>query len=172
MAQKLSMGSVALRRATSANLPFIMGVEATPGHDAFINPQMREEHEAQLASPAFAYFVAEAEGAPVGFAILSEMTEARGNRCLKRLALARPGQGLGRPLFRAVTDWAFANTPAHRFWLHALHTNARAIHLYASEGLIEEGRLRQARPLGDGTRADLVVMSVLRPEWAAMRGQG
>ncbi|MCR0984668.1 GNAT family N-acetyltransferase [Roseomonas populi] len=160
---------VILRRATGADLAYVMAVEATPGHDAFINAQPREEHEAQLATPAFAYFVAEAEGDPVGFAILSDMTELRGNRCLKRLALARPGGGLGRPIFRVVTDWAFANTPAHRFWLHALHTNLRAIHLYASEGFTEEGRLRQARPREDGTRADLVLMSMLRPEWEARR---
>jgi len=158
-----------LRPATGDDLDLVRAIEATPGHDAFINPQSRAEHAAQLASPAFAYLVAEADGAPAGFAILSEMTDARGNRCLKRLALARPGRGLGRPLFRAVADRVFDTTPAHRFWLHALHTNARALRLYATEGMVEEGRLRETRPRPDGTRADLVVLSILRPEWRARR---
>jgi RimJ/RimL family protein N-acetyltransferase len=159
-----------LRRATAEDLAFVMAVEATPGHDAFINPQPRAEHAAQLASPAFAYFIAEAPpGTPAGFAILSELTDPRGNHCLKRIAIAEPGRGLGTALFNAVTDWAFAHTPVYRFWLHTLAGNARARHLYAREGFTEEGRLRQARPRPDGSREDLVIMSILRPEWQARR---
>jgi len=161
-----------LRPATAGDLDTVLAVEATPGHDAFINRQPRAEHEAQFASPAFAYLVAEAEGAPIGYAILGDLTDTRGNHVLKRIAVARPGQGLGTALFRAVTDRAFGNPALHRFWLHALASNARARHLYAREGLTEEGRLRQARPRPDGSREDLVIMSILRPEWVARREGG
>ncbi|MBP0446496.1 GNAT family N-acetyltransferase [Roseomonas sp. SSH11] len=158
-----------LRRAGAEDIRFVMAVEATPGHDAFINQQAEAEHAAQLASPAFAYFIAEAEAAPVGFAILSELTDRRGNHCLKRIAVAQPGRGFGTPLFNAVTDWTFANTAAHRFWLHALASNGRALHVYQREGFTIEGRLRQARPRPDGSREDLIILSLLRPEWQALR---
>lgn len=161
---------ITLRRATPGDIPFVMSVERIPGHDAFINPQSEAEHAAQLAAPAFAYFIGEGEGAPAGFAILSELNDTRGNHCLKRIAVAEPGKGVGTPLFNAVTDWAFTNTAVHRLWLHALDTNSRARHVYAREGFTEEGRLREARPLPDGSRTDLVIMSILRPEWQARRG--
>ena len=163
---------IALRPATPGDIPFVMFVERIPGHEAFINQQPEAEHEAQLASPAFAYFIGEAQGVPAGFVILSELNDTRGNHCIKRIAVAEPGRGLGTPLFNAVTDWAFANTDVHRLWLHALSGNPRARHVYAREGFTEEGRLREARPRPAGTRADLVIMSILRPEWSARRGLG
>ena len=161
--------TLALRRATPADIPFVMAVERIPGHDSFINQQSEAEHAAQLASPAFAYFIGEAGGAPAGFAILSELDDRRGNHCLKRIAVAEPGRGLGTPLFNAATDWAFRNTDVHRFWLNALATNARARHVYAREGFTEEGRLRESRPRPDGSRVDVIIMSILRPEWRARR---
>ncbi|HEY8612604.1 MAG TPA: GNAT family protein [Roseomonas sp.] len=165
MAPRISLG---LRRATTADIPFIMAVERIHGHDAFINRQSEDEHAAALSSPAFAYFLAiPGDGAPAGFAILSELADPHGNHCLKRIAVAEPGRGLGTPFFNAVTDWAFENTGVHRFWLHTLSTNARARHVYASQGFTEEGHLREARPRPDGSRDSLVIMSMLRPEWQA-----
>ncbi|WP_458093311.1 GNAT family N-acetyltransferase [Roseomonas sp. WA12] len=163
---------ITLRRATQSDISFVMAVERIPGHDAFINQQSEAEHAAQLASPAFAYFVGEAAGTAAGFAILSELNDTRGNHCLKRIAMAAPGSGLGTPLFNAVTDWAFANTTVHRFWLNVLATNSRARHVYAREGFTEEGCLREARPRPDGSRVDVLILSILRPEWNARRGRG
>jgi len=158
---------VALRSATPADIPYVMAVERIPGHDAFINLWPEEEHAASLASRNHAYLLAMAPGAePAGFAILSDVTDIHGNVCLKRIAMARPGQGIGTPFMRAVTAWTFENTAAHRLWLYVVATNDRARHVYRAQGFTEEGALREARLNADGTRTPLILMSVLRREWA------
>ncbi|MBB5692889.1 GNAT family N-acetyltransferase [Muricoccus pecuniae] len=147
-----------------------MAVERSPGHDAFINRWTEAEHGAALAGPSHAYLVALGAGsAPAGFAILSDLTDAHGNTCLKRVAMAEPGRGLGARFLRAVADHAFTGTAAHRLWLHVLASNARARHVYAALGFAEEGRLRGAHLGPGGERTDLLLLSFLRAEWEAGR---
>ena len=55
---------------------------------------------------------------------------------------------------------------AHRRWLDVKPFNDRARALYRSEGFVEEGLLRDALREPDGSFQDLVIMSILRPEWA------
>ena len=43
--------------------------------------------------------------------------------------------------------------------------NERACHVYRRAGLREDGLLRQAYRMPDGTRADRYIMSILRREW-------
>jgi diamine N-acetyltransferase len=50
-------------------------------------------------------------------------------------------------------------------WLDVFTHNERARHVYRSVGFTEDGLLRQAYRLADGTRVDRVLMSVLRAEW-------
>ena len=159
---------MAPRLATAADIPAIMAVERIPGYDAYINLWTAEQHAAALAGPDHAYLIADGpDGAPAGFAILSDQRDPHGNICLKRIAIAEPGQGLGAPFLRAVTAWIFANTPAHRLWLYVVATNDRARHVYRAQGFAEEGTLREARLNADGSRTALVLMSLLRAEWSA-----
>jgi len=159
---------VALRPATPADIPFVMAVERIPGHDAFINLWAEEEHAASIAGPDHAYLIADGpDGRPAGFAILSDMRDVHGNICLKRIAVAAPGQGLGAPFLRAISGWTFGNTAAHRLWLYVVATNDRARHVYRAQHFAEEGTLREARLNPDGTRTALILMSLLRREWAA-----
>jgi RimJ/RimL family protein N-acetyltransferase len=60
----------------------------------------------------------------------------------------------------------FANTNAHRVWLDTLRHNARAAHVYAKIGFVQEGVFREAYRMPDGTYADRIVFSILRREWA------
>ena len=69
---------------------------------------------------------------------------------------------------------AFRDLGAHRFWLDVKSLNIRALALYASEGFVEEGRLRESVRLagvGGFTEAagydTLVVMSLLDREYQA-----
>ena len=159
---------LAIHRATPADIPFVMAVERIPGHDAFINLWTEEQHAAALAGPAHAYLIATGpDDEPAGFAILSDIRDPHGNVCLKRIAMAAPGRGLGAPFLRDVTAWAFGNTSAHRFWLFVVATNDRARHLYRAQHFAEEGILREARLETDGTRTALILMSLLRREWSA-----
>ena len=163
---------MAPRLATPADIPFVMAVERIPGHDAYINLWTAEQHAAALAGPGHAYLIASGpEGEPAGFAILSDLRDPHGNICLKRIAMAAPGEGLGAPFLRDVTAWAFDNTAAHRFWLYVVATNNRARHVYRAQGFVEEGTLREARLEADGTRTALILMSLLRREWSAETGR-
>jgi RimJ/RimL family protein N-acetyltransferase len=75
------------------------------------------------------------------------------------------GQGLGREITRLVLSWGFGELRLHRVELQVLAGNDRAIRCYLACGFCQEGVLREAE-LYPGGWKDLIVMSVLRPEYA------
>ena len=80
------------------------------------------------------------------------------------------GQGAGRRCVRLLKQMAFRDLHAHRFWLDVKLLNIRALALYASEGFVEEGRLRESVRINqDGADGydSLVVMSLLDREYQA-----
>jgi len=163
---------VALRLATSADLPAIMEIERLPGFETLVGRSSQSIHQALMADPAHAYLVDIADdGAISGFAILRDIGNPQGGVYLKRIAIRTPGQGYGSTLLAAVIDWVFALGDAHRFHLDHFSDNQRAHRAYEKCGLRQEGVLRQAYRLPDGRFADLTVMAILRPEWQANRRQ-
>jgi RimJ/RimL family protein N-acetyltransferase len=159
-----------MRPATLDDVPFVMATERLEANALRISRWDAERHGSALADPDFAYRIAlDVQAAPVGFAILCGLTDRHGNVCLQRLAVGRPGQGVGRAFLRAVIDEMFETTACHRFWLDVFADNAGARRLYGSLGLTEEGVLRETIVRADGNRADQAVMSVLRTEWLAAR---
>ncbi|QGG90066.1 GNAT family N-acetyltransferase [Agrobacterium sp. MA01] len=165
------MTALSLRRATEADIPFIMETERKPGYDQFIGCYGVDEHMAQLASPSFAYLIGEDDdGQTLGFVILMDLNRRDGNACVKRIAVASPEKGVGTPLLAGAVDFAFLETNAHRLWLDVVSGNLRAQAVYRKIGFIQEGVLREAALLPDGSRSDFLLMSMLRPEWAARRG--
>ncbi len=154
-----------LRPTTEEDLDYVVAAEAAPQAAPFLAPSPREEHAGFMADPAQRHLIAEAGGERVGFALLRLHPADRAVE-LRRLAVTRPGQGHGRDMLRLVTAAAFDQLGAHRLWLDVKPFNDRARALYRSEGFVEEGVLRGALLEPDGTFQDLVVMSLLRPEWA------
>ncbi|MFN7010988.1 MAG: GNAT family N-acetyltransferase [Allorhizobium sp.] len=162
------MAAVTLRRATPDDIGYIMTVERLPGYDSFIGAFDADRHLQQLNDPAIAYFIGEDEaGAAIGFTILSGLDNRDGNICIKRLAVAVPERGYGSRMLDAIIDQTFSTTPVHRLWLDVVKDNARASNVYRKAGFKDEGVLREAVVMPDGQRTDLVMMSMLRPEWAA-----
>jgi RimJ/RimL family protein N-acetyltransferase len=78
-------------------------------------------------------------------------------------------RGLGTEATRMVLRHAFATTDLHRVELEVYAFNPRAQRVYEKAGFVVEGRRRDAL-LFDGERVDAVLMSILRPEWAALAG--
>ncbi|GEO84591.1 MULTISPECIES: GNAT family N-acetyltransferase [Alphaproteobacteria] len=162
------MAAVTLRRATPDDIGFIMRTERLPGYDSFIGKFDENEHQRQLNDPAFLYFIGEhGTDLPVGFAILSGLDNRDGNVCLKRLAVATPDKGYGSHLLLAIIEHTFENTPVHRLWLDVVKENTRASSVYRKAGFKQEGTLRESAVMPDGRRTDLVMMSILRPEWTS-----
>jgi len=160
------MSTLDLRRASPADIPFVMATERKPGFEKMVGRWTEEEHQAAISSPKYAYLIGTVElGSPAAFTIIRDLDDAHGNVCLKRIAVATPGQGLGSAFLGAVITWVFTQTSAHRFWLDVLVDNGCARHVYASHGFAEEGIMCEAYQLPDATRIDLVLMSLVRPDW-------
>jgi len=159
-----------LRRATSQDLSTIMEIERQPGFEHLVGNSARCIHEELIADPAHAYLLGLGDdGAIRGFAMLRGIGDPSGGVYLKRIAIRDPGQGFGSTMLASVIDWAFSLGDCHRFHLDHFLDNHRAHLAYEKCGLRQEGILREAYRLSDGRFADLVVMAILRPEWAANR---
>lgn len=156
-----------LRSAELSDIPAIMQLERGEGYAALVGRWSQEGHEAEFAKPDSGYLLAEGPGGPLGFVMLQRLDEPLGNVLLRRIAVAQPGQGVGRALLHAAAGFAFARPLAHRLYLRAHSGNARAIAAYARFGFKHEGVERQSHRHADGAREDNVLMSLLRPEWEA-----
>ena len=155
-----------LREAGPDDVATIMTIERAPGFEAYVGRSERGEHRAMLAAPGYAYRLGlRPDGEPVAFAFLSRLGDPHGNVYLKRVAVARPGEGLGAAFLSLVFDEAFAAMGANRIFLDCFADNLRAQATYAKLSLTRDGILRQAYRRPDGSRKDLVLMAVLKHEW-------
>ncbi len=164
-----------LRPTLLSDLEWVHSVETDAHNRPFITPWERPQHEAALRIPDFRHFIVEAGandqvGSRDGFVILQGCRSPHRSVELKRIVLQTKGRGLGRTCVRLLKRMAFRDLRAHRFWLDVKSLNQRALALYASEGFVEEGRLRESvrisSDLADGYDS-LVVMSLLDREYDA-----
>jgi RimJ/RimL family protein N-acetyltransferase len=155
-----------LRRATEADIPFVMETERKPGYEKTLGRFEHDRHATLLADPSWIYLVAP----PHGIALFNEVDEPQKNICLKRFAVSERGAGYGSQLLPAALNFAFTETDAHRVWLRLVEKNEAALALYRKFGFVEEGMAREAGIAPDGSRFSFIVMSILRPEWASRRG--
>ena len=167
------MHGVRLRPTLLSDLPFVISVESDSLNRPFITPWERAQHESAVRFPDFRHFIVDAGGSAAGdgFVILQGCRNPHGSVELKRLVLQRKGEGLGRECVRLLKRMAFRDLHAHRFWLDVKSRNTRALALYASEGFVEEGRLRDSVRADDGWDS-LVVMSLLEHEYDARAAVG
>ena len=104
-----------------------MAIERSPDFELCVARSEEGEHRAMLNSPSHAYRLGVGEtGAIEAFAILRGLGDVHGNLYLKRVAVARPGQGLGTAFLSLVLDEAFGPMGAERFYLDCFADNARA----------------------------------------------
>ena len=172
---------LSLRPTMLSDLDYVVRCETDPANLPFITPWDRTQHEGAVRFPDFRHFIVEADGqAPGsggrdGFVILQGCRNPHKSVELKRLVLQIRGQGLGRACVRVLKRMAFRDLHAHRFWLDVKSLNTRALALYASEGFVEEGRLRESVRVFGG-HADgydtLIVMSLLDREYDARLALG
>ena len=171
---------VHLRPTMLSDLDFVISVETDAQNLPFITPWERTQHEGAVRFPDFRHFIVEmGEGTDrVGFVILQGCRNPHGSVELKRIVLQPTGQGLGRTCVRLLKRMAFSDLGAPRFWLDGKQLNRREQALYASEGFVEEGRLRESVRvwLGDDEGRgparvagydSLIVMSMLDREYHA-----
>jgi diamine N-acetyltransferase len=163
------MNGVRLRPTMLSDLDWVVSVETDPANLPFITPWERTQHEGAIRFPDSRHFIVEAQALGderLGFVILQGCRNPNRSVELKRIVLQPKGQGLGRACVRRLKQMAFLDLKVHRFWLDVKSLNQRAQALYASEGFVEEGRLRESVRAGDGYDS-LIVMSMLDREYDA-----
>ncbi len=159
-----------LRPAALADIGAVMAIERAPEFELCVGRSEEAEHRAMLDSPSHAYRLGIGAGGKVeAFAILRGLGDVHANLYLKRVAVARPGLGLGTGFLSLLLDEAFGPMGAERFYLDCFADNARAQRVYRKLGMTPDGILRQAYRLADGTRTDLVMMAILKSEWEGVR---
>ncbi len=77
-------------------------------------------------------------------------------------------QGYGSEAVSLLCHHAFETLNLHRVFPHVDEFNQRAIRAYEKCGFVLEGRLRQA-DYREGKYHDVVIMSILHPEWGQSR---
>jgi len=166
MAPDASVGAVELRPATAADVDFVFATERLPGYELLTARWTRDEHLAALARPDTRYLVGGCPGEALqGFSILQPLADPHEGAKLKRICVTQPGAGFGRPFLDATIRWVFNTTANDRLWLDVFCHNERARRAYRRAGMREDGLLRHAYRMPDGSRADRVIMSILRSEW-------
>ena len=81
--------------------------------------------------------------------------------------VAAVGQGLGKQVVQALTEYAFRRLNAHKVWLGVSEFNTRAVKCYIDCGYVQEGRLRDEVFYG-GKYHGVLRMSVLENEWTSV----
>jgi RimJ/RimL family protein N-acetyltransferase len=158
--------SVTLRSAQVDDIPFILATERLPGYERFTAQWSREEHERAIRSSDAHYLVGVgSEGAPLAFAILQPLHDRHEGTKLKRICVVEPERGHGSRFLQLVMAWVFSKPEHHRLWLDVFTHNARARRVYQRLGFREDGLLRGAYRMPDGSLADRVLMSILRSEF-------
>jgi len=158
------------RRAGPDDVAALMRIERGPGYDALVSRSDASEHARWIAAADCAVWVVHDDDAPAGFALLTDLQDPHGGAYLKRIAVARPGAGIGAALMGHVLAFAFDDLGAPRLHLNVLADNHRARAAYRRAGLREEGLLKASYLMPDGSRTDRITMAILAEEWRGYRG--
>ncbi len=145
-----------------------MAIERSPDYERYVARSEEEEHRAMLSSPSHAYRLGVGQSGQIeAFAVVRGLGDPHLNLYLKRIAVARPGLGVGTAFLGLVLDEAFGTMGAERFHLDCFADNFRAQRSCEKLGFTRDGVTRKAYRLADGTRVDLVMMAILKSELEA-----
>jgi RimJ/RimL family protein N-acetyltransferase len=137
--------------------------------EAPLSPEPLEAQQARSASPSTgsaARFAVDVDGVLAGRAGLFGVDDlARTGEVGLLLLPEHRGQGIGQDVLRVLLRYAFRSRNLRRVHLQTLASNERALGAYRAVGFVEEGRLREHAWV-EGAYEDIVVMAVLRADWA------
>ena len=132
-------------------------------------PVTLEEQRARYAEPSkdtAAQFAVDVDGGLVGRGGLFNVDAlARHGEVGLALLPEHQGKGHGRDVLRVLVEYGFRSRNLRRIHLQALASNEAGLRAYRAVGFVEEGRQREHAWV-EGGYEDIVLMSVLRAEWA------
>lgn len=163
-----------LRRAEITDIDYICALQEAEENRDYIIPFPRTEHETIItqAEAAMNLIVAEREsGARVGYLHITGLLLDTREQEWTHVVIDRKGHGYGHEAMKLLKAWAFEDRGAHRAWLDCKDYNARALHLYESEGMVREALIRETI-LHNGIYENLVVLGILDREYRARKRAG
>lgn len=159
----------AVRAATEADIAWIVSQEQRPDFAAFIHSWPREQHERNLIDADMLYLIAvDEEQERLAFIILSRLSSKTKEIKLVRMAVTRPGAGLGKQILMAVLDMAFNKLGANRLWLEVFDDNVRAIRAYEAVGFRRDKTPGMIAFRSDGQSGSMIIMSIPAAEYREM----
>jgi RimJ/RimL family protein N-acetyltransferase len=153
-----------IRPTLISDLREVLAIEHHPENIHWICPYSLDRHQQVLNNNDEFHFVIEVHNNIIGFIILAITPKEDDSIEFRRIALSDKGKGIGRQVLRWIKSWAFQEKKAHRLWLDVFTDNARALHLYKSEGFVREGIKRESLNSAKGRRSQ-IFMSILRDEF-------
>ncbi|EGK62617.1 diamine N-acetyltransferase [Centipeda periodontii DSM 2778] len=162
-----------LRRAEAGDIDYICGLQEAAENRDFIVPFSRAEHETIVmqGKAAMDIIVEEHSGERVGYLHVTGLLLDSKEQEWTHVIIAKKGLGYGHEAMRLLKAWAFEDRGAHRAWLDCKDYNARALHLYESEGMVREALIRETI-LHRGVYENLVVLGILDREYRARKRAG
>lgn len=157
-----------LREASEEDLFFMIGLETEAEAKPWLARWTRERHLEAFRRDDEEPLIVIEDGEPVGYALLSGIGNENAGIEVRRIVVARKGEGVGRRALALVVDRAFERHGAHRVWLDLMTGNARAERAYEAVGFVKEGVMRDSLRTDDGWES-MIVMSMLRREWRMRR---
>jgi diamine N-acetyltransferase len=163
--------TVGLRHTSESDMDYVLDAEQQAAR--FVCQWDRDRHLEVAASIDWEHFIVHSasDERPVGFVILSGIADSDRNINLKRIVITNPGKGYGRAALRLILARVFDDHEAHRLWLDVRTYNERALRLYASEGFVREGLLRECDRVGDHYES-VIIMSILEDEFKQRGNKG
>jgi len=156
-----------LRQASIDDLDFIMRLENDEENKKFIVAFSKEDHRAVIERPneAMDIIIAEKDSDnPVGYFWIQGLKLESKEIEWTHILIDKKGLGYGHEAMKLIKRYTFETLKAHRAWMDSKDYNARALHLYESEGLKKEGLIRETL-LVNGKYENLVVLGILDREY-------
>ena len=160
-------GRLRLRRADMNDLEYIFELQNDPENAPFILPFERERWIEILdggAAPKLAAIAETSDGEHCGYILLDHFDDV--SMYLWHLVIGSKGHGVGHGTLRLLKRFVFDVLNRHRLCIDCETTNARALHLYDSEGFRREGLFRESVCIG-GEYKDLIIFAMLQQEYSA-----
>ena len=156
---------IQLRKTQRQDLDFVFKLEHQPENAAFVSLWSREQHAQALSDADVLHLIIETQQQqPIGYVILAGLNQDHQNLEFRRIVIGEKGQGYGKAALKNIKRLAFEELNAHRLWLDVKDFNRRAQQLYADQGFVVEGVLRECLKVGDKFES-LVLMSMLQQEY-------
>ena len=129
-----------IRAATSGDIDAVLACEHQPGYEDLVGRWTREQHAAGIADPTHRYLIAvDHDGTAAGYLMLQRATALSESVLIKRIAVMRPGGGIGRALMERAFTIVFDELAARKVTVTVRPHNERGVALYGRAGLTEDG---------------------------------